>query len=163
MPFYEISRRKFASPRIKGRFRHFLRIGSKHKHNRNRNRDRDHSRFSPFSFHVLEDCLPNTIAINLIMPDRNNPYTKTPYSSDYYAMCRQAAELPVTQRMPELLQAIQNNPVTIIIGETGSGKSTQIPKYILESLSSVFEGDVCLTQPRKLAAQSVSPYTSLSR
>jgi len=90
------------------------------------------------------------------MSQQDNPYTDQPYSAAHDVMHRQAAELPVSRRMSELLQTIRNSPVTIIVGETGSGKSTQIPKRILESLPGVTHRDICLTQPRKLAAQFVS-------
>jgi HrpA-like RNA helicase len=90
------------------------------------------------------------------MSRQDNPYTNRPYSAAYHVMRWQAEELPVTQRMPELLETILTNSVTIIVGETGSGKSTQVPKCIRQSLSDVDSRDVCLTQPRKLAAESVS-------
>jgi len=41
-------------------------------------------------------------------------------------------DLPVSSRHDEILEAIKNNQVTIISGETGSGKTTQIPKICLE-------------------------------
>jgi HrpA-like RNA helicase len=90
------------------------------------------------------------------MSQSPNPYTDKPYSAAYHVVHRQTRELPVSQRMPQLLETIQNNSVTILVGETGSGKSTQLAKYILESMYSAFNGDICLTQPRKLAAESVS-------
>ncbi|KAI4717882.1 pre-mRNA-splicing factor ATP-dependent RNA helicase PRP43 [Aureobasidium sp. EXF-10727] len=85
-----------------------------------------------------------------------NPHTSQPFSTAYHVMRMQARALPVSQHIPQLLEAIRNNQVTVIIGETGSGKSTQVPKHILESLFDMFKGKVCLTQPRRLAAQSVA-------
>lgn len=115
---------------------------------------------NPLYHLTFEDRVSGSFAISLIMSQQRNPYTNKPYTNAYHLMRQQAAELPVSRRMPQLLATIRNNPVTIIIGETGSGKSTQIPKRMLESLSSVFKGDVCLIQPRKLATQSVSSRTS---
>ncbi|THX57600.1 pre-mRNA-splicing factor ATP-dependent RNA helicase PRP43 [Aureobasidium pullulans] len=86
-----------------------------------------------------------------------NPHTGKPFSASYEAIRRQARALPVAQHMPRLLSAIRNNPVTIIVGETGSGKSTQVPKHVVDDLSDMLNGKVvCLTQPRRLAAQSVA-------
>jgi len=86
-----------------------------------------------------------------------NPYTGEPYSAAYHVMRKQAEVLPVSQSMPELLEAIRNNKVTIIVGEPGSGRSTQTPQRILEELPDVVGGkNICLTQPRRLAARSVS-------
>lgn len=73
---------------------------------------------------------------------RLNRYTGRPFGPAYYAMRRQTADLPVSLCMPQLLEAIRNNSITIIVGETGSGKSTQIPKCILESLSKEFTGNL---------------------
>jgi hypothetical protein len=97
------------------------------------------------------------LIITVKMPLTLNPYTGKPFSAAYQAIRSQAQALPVSEHMPRLLQAIRNHQVTVIVGETGSGKSTQTPQAILEALSSEL-GDkmVCLTQPRRLAAQSVS-------
>jgi ATP-dependent helicase HrpA len=43
------------------------------------------------------------------------------------------AELPITQRRDEIVEAIRANQVLVITGETGSGKSTQIPKMCMEA------------------------------
>jgi len=64
-------------------------------------------------------------------------------------------ELPVVQHREEIVAAIKNNPVTIICGETGSGKTTQIPKMCLEAGLGV-NGMIGHTQPRRIAARSVS-------
>jgi HrpA-like RNA helicase len=90
------------------------------------------------------------------MSDLNNPHTQGPYSPACQILRWHAAQLPVSQHMPQLERTIRSNAVTILVGETGSGKSTQLPKYILESMSDAVNGDICLTQPRKLAAESVS-------
>ena len=41
-------------------------------------------------------------------------------------------ELPVAQKRAEVIQAVRDNCVTLVVGETGSGKTTQIPQFILE-------------------------------
>src|ERR1700758_5207343 len=64
-------------------------------------------------------------------------------------------ELPVSQRRDEIAQAIKENQVVIIAGETGSGKTTQIPKICLE-LGRGVEGQIGHTQPRRLAARTVA-------
>lgn len=64
-------------------------------------------------------------------------------------------QLPVSQKHREIKQAIADNQVVIIAGETGSGKTTQIPKMCLE-LGRGIEGKIGHTQPRRLAARSVA-------
>lgn len=63
--------------------------------------------------------------------------------------------LPVSARKDELVELIKNNQVVVIAGETGSGKTTQIPKLCLEAGQGVF-GKIGCTQPRRLAARSVA-------
>ncbi|YCK83586.1 ATP-dependent RNA helicase HrpA [Arthrobacter sp. D3-18] len=65
------------------------------------------------------------------------------------------AELPVSERREDLMAAIAANQVTIIAGETGSGKTTQIPKMCLE-LGLGDKGLIGHTQPRRLAARTVA-------
>ncbi|GKT12051.1 MAG: ATP-dependent helicase HrpA [Thiomicrorhabdus sp.] len=63
--------------------------------------------------------------------------------------------LPVAAKKDELVQLIRDNQVVVIAGETGSGKTTQIPKICLEAGQGV-RGRIGCTQPRRLAARSVS-------
>src|SRR5262249_57493128 len=65
------------------------------------------------------------------------------------------AELPVSQRKDEIAAAIHDHQVVIIAGETGSGKTTQIPKICLE-LGRGVAGQIGHTQPRRLAARTVA-------
>lgn len=64
-------------------------------------------------------------------------------------------DLPVSARREEILEAIRDNQVVVIAGETGSGKTTQIPKMCLE-LGLGCAGMVGHTQPRRLAARAVA-------
>lgn len=64
-------------------------------------------------------------------------------------------ELPVSGKKVEIAEAIQKNQVVIICGETGSGKTTQIPKICLE-LGRGVAGLIGHTQPRRIAARSVA-------
>ncbi len=64
-------------------------------------------------------------------------------------------ELPITEHRDEILEALQENQVVIIAGETGSGKTTQIPKLCLE-LGRGAAGMIGHTQPRRIAARSIT-------
>src|SRR5215468_3617406 len=65
------------------------------------------------------------------------------------------AELPVSQRRDEIAEVIRDHQVVVIAGETGSGKTTQIPKICLE-LGRGVDGQIGHTQPRRLAARTVA-------
>jgi ATP-dependent helicase HrpA len=62
------------------------------------------------------------------------------------------ADLPVSQRRQEILEAIRDNQVVVIAGATGSGKTTQIPKMCLE----LGRTSIAHTQPRRIAARAVA-------
>ena len=61
--------------------------------------------------------------------------------------------LPVRQKKREILSAIASNDVLILVGETGSGKTTQIPQLILDEAPS---SSIVVTQPRRVAAITVA-------
>lgn len=62
------------------------------------------------------------------------------------------ADLPVSQRRQEILEAIRDHQVVVIAGATGSGKTTQIPKMCLE----LGRTSIAHTQPRRIAARAVA-------
>lgn len=64
-------------------------------------------------------------------------------------------DLPVSSRREEILKLIAENQVVVIAGETGSGKTTQLPKMCLE-LGRGVKGLIGHTQPRRIAARSVA-------
>jgi ATP-dependent helicase HrpA len=64
-------------------------------------------------------------------------------------------ELPITARRDQIRSAIERHQVVVVCGETGSGKSTQLPKICLE-LGRGIDGYIGHTQPRRIAARSVA-------
>jgi len=70
-----------------------------------------------------------------------------------------AADLPVSEQAAKIRETISNHQVTIIAGETGSGKTTQIPKICLQAGFGQF-GQIGCTQPRRIAAKSVAARVS---
>ncbi|MFT3855190.1 MAG: ATP-dependent RNA helicase HrpA [Ilumatobacteraceae bacterium] len=65
------------------------------------------------------------------------------------------AQLPITQRRAEIVTALRDHRVLVVAGETGSGKSTQLPKLCLEAGRGV-SGLIGHTQPRRLAARTIA-------
>ena len=63
--------------------------------------------------------------------------------------------LPIAEKRAEIAEAIKNNQVVVIAGETGSGKTTQLPKICLD-LGLGVKGTIGHTQPRRLAARTVA-------
>ena len=85
-----------------------------------------------------------------------NPFTKKAYSANFFMLRNLAQTLPVSQRLPQLLSTIKTNNVVIVVGETGSGKTTQLPKAIVLDDELKKSGKkLALTQNRRLAAQLV--------
>ncbi|MCA1778780.1 MAG: ATP-dependent RNA helicase HrpA [Xanthomonadaceae bacterium] len=64
-------------------------------------------------------------------------------------------DLPISARHEDIVEAIRDHQVVIVAGETGSGKSTQLPKMALEAGRGV-RGLIGCTQPRRIAARSVA-------
>ena len=64
-------------------------------------------------------------------------------------------DLPVSERRDEIAKALREHQVVVVAGETGSGKTTQLPKICLE-LGRGIRGTIGHTQPRRLAARTVA-------
>lgn len=94
-------------------------------------------------------------------PQRDNARPFKPFTPEQLAE-RAAAipvisfpDLPVSARRDEIARAIRDNQVVIVSGETGSGKTTQLPKICMQ-LGRGVAGMIGHTQPRRLAARSVA-------
>ncbi len=79
------------------------------------------------------------------------PETRTTIQRDWHY----PAALPVSQAREQVLDALRENQVTILCGATGSGKSTQLPKFCLEA-GRGSAGLIAHTQPRRLAARALA-------
>ncbi|XP_061358883.1 pre-mRNA-splicing factor ATP-dependent RNA helicase DEAH1-like isoform X2 [Gastrolobium bilobum] len=75
------------------------------------------------------------------------------------ALQEERKKLPIYPYRDELLQAINDHQVLVIVGETGSGKTTQIPQYLHEA-GYTKRGMIACTQPRRVAAMSVAARVS---
>ena len=70
-------------------------------------------------------------------------------------------DLPVSREREAILKSLHKNQLTVVVGDTGSGKTTQLPKMALEYIQEKkMRGRVGCTQPRRLAAASVSKRVS---
>ncbi|KAK1258481.1 putative pre-mRNA-splicing factor ATP-dependent RNA helicase [Acorus gramineus] len=77
----------------------------------------------------------------------------------YLEMLEARASLPIAEMKSHLLQSLKENDVLVVCGETGCGKTTQVPQYILDDMIELGLGghcDIVCTQPRRIAAMSVA-------
>lgn len=93
-----------------------------------------------------------------------NPWTHKPFSSNYYSILKGRLKLPVYQFKQKLLDAVGQNQIVVVEGETGSGKTTQIPQFLVEAGYAAYgQGGgggrslkIACTQPRRVAATSIA-------
>jgi len=88
-----------------------------------------------------------------------NPLTSKPYSQQYYEILEKRKTLPAWEAREPLIELLRKHQVVVLQGETGSGKTTQVPQFLLFS---EFKGDLNIgcTQPRRVAAMSVAKRVS---
>ncbi|KAK5851607.1 hypothetical protein PBY51_023149 [Eleginops maclovinus] len=87
------------------------------------------------------------------------PHRRSPSELDSFRR-----SLPVAERQEEIVRVIRENRVVLVVGETGSGKTTQIPQFLLDDCSR--KGEPCrifCTQPRRLAAIAVAERVAAER
>ncbi|EKM77230.1 hypothetical protein AGABI1DRAFT_101903 [Agaricus bisporus var. burnettii JB137-S8] len=84
-----------------------------------------------------------------------------PHSAQYKAILNMRKKLPVYEQMDSFLEIFNRNQIMIIVGETGSGKTTQIPQFVAFSDLPHTRGKmVACTQPRRVAAMSIAKRVS---
>src|SRR6185312_13823711 len=95
-------------------------------------------------------------------PEKLRPLAEQIAAAEILVAARQAAvpkvtypELPITCRRHEIAEAIRSHQVVVVAGETGSGKTTQLPKICLDVGRGV-RAMIGHTQPRRLAARTVA-------
>ena len=86
-----------------------------------------------------------------------NKWTGKMYSQRYYSILATRKKLPVYQFQDDLVKAVQENQFVVVEGETGSGKTTQIPQFLVDA-NFCIPGKTCIacTQPRRVAATSIA-------
>ena len=86
-----------------------------------------------------------------------SPFTGRPYSARYWEIRATREKLPVWQAREEFVAMVREHQTTVLVGETGSGKTTQIAQFLAEA-GLTFGGTkmVACTQPRRVAAMSVA-------
>ncbi|KAL8296645.1 hypothetical protein RB597_005970 [Gaeumannomyces tritici] len=95
-------------------------------------------------------------AVKLEEADRN-AFTGGEHSERYFKILRTRRDLPVQQHRQEFLDVYHSTQIMVFVGETGSGKTTQIPQYVLyDELPQLNNKMVACTQPRRVAATSVA-------
>eukprot|EP00931_Biecheleriopsis_adriatica_P011948 TRINITY_DN113045_c0_g1_i1.p1 TRINITY_DN113045_c0_g1~~TRINITY_DN113045_c0_g1_i1.p1 ORF type:complete len:710 (-),score=160.11 TRINITY_DN113045_c0_g1_i1:113-2242(-) len=88
-----------------------------------------------------------------------NPLTQQPFSQRYYDILEKRRKLPAWEARKEFLKLVKRNQTVVLVGETGSGKTTQLPQFLLEAGYHMAGGQnkgIACTQPRRVAAMSVA-------
>ena len=87
----------------------------------------------------------------------NNPFNGKPLSDQYFNILKTRRNLPVHAQRDEFLAMYHKTQILVFVGETGSGKTTQIPQFVLfDDLPHIQKKLVACTQPRRVAAMSVA-------
>lgn len=103
----------------------------------------------------LRDEELEQIETNAVIEWKKQARTESYGIKSKLSMQEQRESLPVFQSREELLKAIRENDFIVIVGETGSGKTTQITQYLAED-GYINDGIIACTQPRRVAAISVA-------
>ncbi|KAG8385480.1 hypothetical protein BUALT_Bualt03G0049700 [Buddleja alternifolia] len=120
----------------------------------------------PESGTLVKDCTrmsrfwkPGTEKPRLVEDEEGGVLFYTAAASSGYGLAsieKQRQRLPVYKYRTAILYLVETHATTIIVGETGSGKTTQIPQYLKESGWAEGGRMIACTQPRRLAVQTVA-------
>ena len=92
--------------------------------------------------------------------ENTNPLTYRTFSDHYHRLLQTRKKLPVYQFLDDLLEKVAGSQSVVVEGETGSGKTTQIPQFLVDAGYAKFRDGrqrmVACTQPRRVAAMSIA-------
>ncbi|KAM7268166.1 hypothetical protein ACFE04_010332 [Oxalis oulophora] len=121
-------------------------------------------------FNEPEPLIQNSVARERILMKRSillrNRQQEWQASPEGQKMLEFRKSLPAEKERDALLKAVSENQVVVVSGETGCGKTTQLPQYILETEIEAARGAACsiiCTQPRRISAMSVSERVAAER
>ncbi|KAM7283739.1 putative pre-mRNA-splicing factor ATP-dependent RNA helicase PRP1 isoform X1 [Ixodes scapularis] len=121
---------------------------------RERDLDREYDRDDRGRDRGDENCYS---APSVTMSQQLNALTGLPYSNRYYELFRKRIALPVWEYRDKFFEYLGTHQILVLVGETGSGKTTQIPQWCVELLRKKGgRRGVACTQPRRVAAMSVA-------
>uniref|UniRef100_A0A8C0JAM1 DEAH-box helicase 37 n=1 Tax=Chelonoidis abingdonii TaxID=106734 RepID=A0A8C0JAM1_CHEAB len=119
-----------------------------------------------FNFGKVEECIKKPLNSDQALPSTpalqkafNKPSSKPAVfiPVDRSPEIQEARlKLPILAEEQVIMEAINENPVVIICGETGSGKTTQVPQFLYEAGYASSNGIIGITEPRRVAAVSMS-------
>eukprot|EP01012_Entosiphon_sulcatum_P012233 TRINITY_DN17645_c0_g1_i1.p1 TRINITY_DN17645_c0_g1~~TRINITY_DN17645_c0_g1_i1.p1 ORF type:complete len:760 (+),score=155.17 TRINITY_DN17645_c0_g1_i1:1150-3429(+) len=111
---------------------------------------------NPYLAHLVQQqpAVPNPY---LAASPAINPWTGLPYSTKYHEILAKRSKLPVWEAKEDFQQLVRQYQTVILVGETGSGKTTQMPQFLVDAgYAKAGKACVACTQPRRVAAMSVS-------
>uniref|UniRef100_A0A3Q3IJ80 ATP-dependent RNA helicase DHX15 n=1 Tax=Monopterus albus TaxID=43700 RepID=A0A3Q3IJ80_MONAL len=94
----------------------------------------------------------------MVVQQQINPFTNLPHTPRYYEILKKRLQLPVWEYKERFTDILTRNQSFVLVGETGSGKTTQIPQWCVDMVRSLPgpKRAVACTQPRRVAAMSVA-------
>ena len=118
--------------------------------------NRSHDMGKASTFHFPRHASTSKMA-RLAEDGPNNPFNGKSLSKSYFNILKTRRNLPVHAQRDEFLRMYQESQILVFVGETGSGKTTQIPQFVLfDDQPHNYKKVVACTQPRRVAAMSVA-------
>lgn len=111
-------------------------------------------RESPLALKLRVNALPSVVCF------KSKKFFYLFFKSVVLPFKAERERLPVFQHRRRVLEALQRHPVVVVAGETGSGKSTQVPQFLLEEMLTQGRAaqpcNIVVTQPRRISAMSLA-------
>ncbi|XP_014098212.1 ATP-dependent RNA helicase DHX15 homolog [Bactrocera oleae] len=117
---------------------------------------------SPTAFSNASAVAPvtGTVVGATRQPGTINPYNMKPFTQRYFNLYKKRITLPVFEYQADFMRLLNEHQCIVLVGETGSGKTTQIPQWCVEFALTKGKKGVACTQPRRVAAMSVAQRVS---